>query len=90
MAAFTYILHCADGTFYTGWTNNLALRLVKHQNGKGAKYTRARLPVYLAYWEAFENKSDAMRREAEIKKYPRKQKLALVETMGKDLTGITG
>lgn len=51
---YTYILRCSDGTYYTGWTNDMAKRLKTHNEGKGAKYTRARLPVTLAYYEAFE------------------------------------
>ena len=53
---YTYILKCSDGTYYTGWTNDMAKRLKTHNEGKGAKYTRARLPVTLAYYEAFETK----------------------------------
>lgn len=60
---YTYILQCSDGTYYTGWTNDIAKRLKTHNEGKGAKYTRARLPVTLAYYEAFETKEEAMRRE---------------------------
>lgn len=55
---YTYILRCSDGTYYTGWTNDMAKRLKTHNEGKGAKYTRARLPVTLAYYEAFETKED--------------------------------
>ena len=58
---YTYILQCSDGTYYTGWTNDIAKRLKTHNEGKGAKYTRARLPVTLAYYEAFETKEEAMR-----------------------------
>ena len=65
---YTYILKCSDGTYYTGWTNDMAKRLKTHNEGKGAKYTRARLPVTLAYYEAFETKEEAMRREWEIKR----------------------
>lgn len=57
---YTYILQCSDGTYYTGWTNDIAKRLKTHNEGKGAKYTRARLPVTLAYYEAFETKEEAM------------------------------
>ena len=75
---YTYILQCSDGTYYTGWTNDIAKRLKTHNEGKGAKYTRARLPVTLAYYEAFETKEEAMRREWEIKQLTRKQKEKLV------------
>ena len=74
---YTYILKCADGTYYTGWTTDLEQRLKAHNEGTGAKYTRARLPVALAYAELHETKSDAMKREAAIKKLSRKEKEAL-------------
>ncbi len=74
---YTYILLCADGTLYTGWTNDLGKRLETHNAGKGAKYTRSRRPVRLFYQEAFETREDAMRREREIKRLSRAQKLAL-------------
>lgn len=76
---YTYIVECGDGTLYTGWTTCLEQRIKKHNSGEGAKYTRSRLPVHLAYYETFETKQEAMRREAEIKKLTRKQKLLLVE-----------
>ena len=60
---YTYILSCADGTLYTGWTNDLDRRLAVHNAGKGGKYTRARLPVTLVYHEEFETKEQAMSRE---------------------------
>ena len=65
---YTYILRCGDGSLYTGWTNNLEKRLEEHNQGRGAKYTRAHLPVVLAYYECFDTKEEAMRREAAIKK----------------------
>ena len=74
---YTYILKCADGTYYTGWTTDLEQRLKTHNEGTGAKYTRARLPVTLVYAELHETKSDAMKREAAIKKLSRKEKEAL-------------
>lgn len=78
MENYVYILSCADGTLYTGWTNHLEKRVEAHNRGKGAKYTKARLPVKLVYWEVYEDKIEAMRREAAIKKLTRKQKLELV------------
>ena len=75
---YTYILRCRDGTFYTGWTNNLEKRLNCHNAGKGAKYTKARLPVELAYFETFQTKKEAMQREWEIKKMTRKEKIELI------------
>lgn len=76
---YVYILKCGDGTLYTGWTNNLEKRVQAHNTGKGAKYTRARLPVELVYFEGFEEKVDAQRREYRIKKLSRKEKLKLIE-----------
>ena len=75
--AFTYILVCADGTLYTGWTNDLEKRLAAHNAGRGAKYTRSRRPVRLFYYEEFAEKCEAQRRECEIKRLPREKKLAL-------------
>lgn len=75
---FTYILRCADGTLYTGWTNDLKKRLQAHNNGTGAKYTRTRRPVKLFYFEAFQTKEEAMRREWQIKQMTRVEKLKLV------------
>jgi putative endonuclease len=76
---FTYILRCADGSLYTGWTNDLQHRLTAHNSGRGAKYTRARRPVTLVYWETLSTKSEAMRREWAIKHLTRAEKLALVQ-----------
>ena len=77
--AYTYILKCADGTLYCGWTNDLDRRLKAHNSGKGAKYTRSRLPVALVYFEEHKSQAEAQRRECEIKKFPRKRKLELIE-----------
>lgn len=76
--AYTYILECSDGSFYCGWTNHLIKRLQKHNAGQASKYTRVRLPVKLIYFEEFDDKIKAMKREAEIKKYSRKQKEVLI------------
>jgi len=76
---YTYILKCKDGTFYTGWTNNLEKRLKDHNEGKGAKYTKARRPVELIYYEAFETKEEAMSREYAIKRMKRSEKEALIQ-----------
>lgn len=76
---YTYILSCADGTLYTGWTNDLDRRLAAHNAGKGGKYTRSRLPVSLVYHEEFETKEEAMSREWAIKHLTREQKLKLIE-----------
>jgi putative endonuclease len=76
---YVYIVECSDETFYTGWTNNLEKRIAMHSNGTGAKYTKGRGPVNLMYYETFEKKEDAMKREYEIKKLTRKGKLMLIE-----------
>ena len=79
MAWYVYMLRCGDGSLYTGCTDDVARRLAAHQSGKGAKYTRSRLPVSLAYQEEQPDKSAALRREAAIKRLKRPQKLALAE-----------
>ena len=79
-----YILRCGDGTLYTGCTNDLPRRLKAHQSGKGAKYTRSRPPVVLAYQEEVPDKSAALRREIAIKRLRREKKLALIEKGGTD------
>ena len=79
MRAYTYILECADGTLYTGWTNDLEKRLAAHNAGQGAKYTRGRGPVRLRYYEVFADKEAALRREASLKRLSRTEKLALIE-----------
>lgn len=78
MNAYTYILKCSDNTLYTGWTSNLEKRLRAHNQGKGAKYTRTRLPVTLVYFEVYETKEEAMSREFAIKKLSRSQKERLI------------
>ena len=78
MEAYTYILECADGTFYTGWTNDLTRRLKVHNEGKGGKYTRGRLPVRLVYYESFTDKKEAQSREWHIKQLTRQQKEELI------------
>ena len=78
MAYYVYMLRCGDGSLYTGSTDDVARRLKVHQSGKGAKYTRSRLPVALVYREELPDRSAALRREAAIKKLTRGQKLALL------------
>lgn len=78
----TYILRCADGTLYTGWTNDLEHRLQSHNAGTGGKYTRTHRPVTLAWYEIHDDRSAAMHREAEIKRLTRAQKLQLMEREG--------
>lgn len=75
---YTYILKCSDNTFYCGYTNDLSARIKTHNEGKGAKYTRGRLPAELIYFEEFETKSEALRRECEIKKLSRFEKERLI------------
>ena len=82
MAWYVYMLRCGDGSLYTGCTDNVSRRLAAHQSGKGAKYTRSRLPVSLVYQEEVPDKPAALRREAAIKRLTRSQKLKLIE--GKD------
>lgn len=76
---YTYIVKCSDETFYTGWTNDLKKRIEMHNSGKGAKYTKARLPVELVYYEAFDTKEEAMSREWYIKRLSRSEKQKLIE-----------
>jgi putative endonuclease len=76
---FVYMVQCADNSIYTGITTNIKDRIAVHNSGKGAKYTRSRLPVVLlTYWE-FSNRSEATKREIEIKKLSRFQKLEMVK-----------
>lgn len=82
---FIYILQCADGTLYTGWTTDLENRINAHNSGSGAKYTRGRGPVRLLYSEAFETKGEALKREKEIQKMTRARKLKLAG-MGREET----
>ena len=78
---YVYILKCSDGTLYAGYTNNLAKRLKTHNSGKGAKYTRSRLPCVLVYSEMYTSKQEAMSREWYIKnKLSRKDKLQLIQS----------
>ena len=79
VAWFVYMLRCRDGSLYTGYTDNVERRLSVHQSGKGAKYTRSRLPVELAYQEELPDKSAALKREAEIKKLSRQEKELLIQ-----------
>lgn len=71
---YAYLVRCSDNSLYAGWTNDIEKRLQSHNAGTGAKYTRARLPVTLAYLETFDTKSEAMKREAALKKLTHQQK----------------
>lgn len=77
---YTYILECEDGSYYTGWTNNLKKRFASHKNGTGAKYTRSHKPVRIAYYETYDCYTEAMKREAAIKKLTHSEKKALIDT----------
>jgi putative endonuclease len=80
---YVYILQCVDGTYYTGYTKDLDERTRQHQNGKGAKYTKSHRPQREAYVELFGTRSAAMKRERQIKKLSRQQKLALIISQDK-------
>lgn len=71
---YVYIVKCADGTLYTGWTNDIEKRIRTHNEGKGAKYTKSRLPVELVYCETFDSPREAMSRECHIKHMSRAEK----------------
>jgi putative endonuclease len=78
MSCYCYILECADGTYYTGWTTDPQRRVVQHNKGTGARYTRVRIPVKLVYIEPQPDRSAAMKRERAIKTLSRKQKSKLI------------
>jgi predicted GIY-YIG superfamily endonuclease len=75
---FVYILECSDGSFYTGISNDVAARLKQHNEGKGSKYIRSKRPAALIYSEELDTKSQALKREAEIKGLTRNEKEQLV------------
>ena len=81
---FCYMLRCADGSLYTGWTKDLEQRLQTHNAGRGGKYTRSRLPVELVYREKFETKEEAMSREWHLKRLTRQEKLRLIASAGRN------
>lgn len=76
---YTYLLRCRDGSLYCGWTNHLEERIKAHNAGRGAKYTKSRLPVELVYYEEFPTREEAMSREYAIKHLSRQQKLKLIQ-----------
>lgn len=84
MPFYVYILLCEDGSFYTGYTKNIDMRIELHARGKGARYTRMHKPERLAYVELFDSRAKAMRREREIKKMTRQQKLDLINSQDPD------
>ena len=75
---YCYILQCSDNTYYTGWTNDLDNRIKTHNDGKGSKYTRCRRPVKLVYFEEYETKNEAMKREVAIKRLSRAKKEEMI------------
>ena len=79
---FCYLVMCADDTLYTGITNDLEKRMAAHNNGTASKYTRSRLPTRLVYFESHRDRSEASKREAQIKQLPRSKKLELFQTAG--------
>ena len=78
---YTYLLRCKDGSFYAGWTNDIEKRIKAHNGGLGARYTKTRRPVKLAYMECHETKSAAMKREAALKKLSHRQKEELAASV---------
>ena len=78
MKAWLYVLRCADGSYYTGSTNNLPLRLAEHQAGEGSAYTRCRLPVELVYSQEFPSEHEAFLRRRQVKGWSRAKKEALI------------
>ena len=80
---YTYIVRCSDNTLYTGYTNNVEKRVMTHNLGKGARYTRSRLPVKLVYREEFETKGEAMSREWHIKRLSKEEKEKLISHLAK-------
>ena len=78
MKGFMYILECSDGSYYTGSTNNLELRILQHQNGEGANHTKKRLPVKLIYYEEFYRIDTAFYREKQVQNWGRAKKEALM------------
>lgn len=76
---YVYIIRCKDNSLYTGWTNNLEKRFKAHCEGKGAKYTKGRGPLKLVYFEKYDTKQEAMKREYFIKRLSRKEKLELIK-----------
>ncbi|KAA0231389.1 GIY-YIG nuclease family protein [candidate division KSB1 bacterium] len=82
---FVYLLRCSDGTLYTGTTNDLRRRVQQHNAGKGARYTAGRRPVALVYVEICASRSEALRREAALRKLSHRQKLSLSESTASEL-----
>lgn len=81
---YVYMLECSDGSIYTGWTSDIKRRFFMHQKGKGAKYTKVRLPLYLIYLEELPTKSEALKREIAIKKLRKEKKRDLLKGLDKE------
>ena len=88
MSCFVYLLRCADGSLYCGWTNDLASRVEAHNRGQGAKYTRSRRPVELVYAEEHDTKQEALSREWHIKRMSRSEKLAMIQNRGNGIDAV--
>ena len=86
---YVYLLRCADGSLYCGWTTDLEARLAAHSSGRGAKYTRSKLPVKLVYSEAFEDRHEALSREWHIKRMSHAEKEKLAEGVAKGTVLLT-
>ena len=82
--AYTYIVECADGTYYTGWTTDVTARVAAHNARIGARYTRGRIPVQLVYREEYNEKQSAQRREVAIKRMTRAEKVQLISDFNKE------
>ena len=78
---FVYILECKDGSLYTGITNDVEKRFIEHKNGRGGKYTNSHRPIKIVFVENFKSKGEALKREYQIKSWPRKKKIKLISTV---------
>ena len=83
---YFYVLECNDNTLYAGYTNNLEKRVATHNSGKGAKYTKVRIPVKCVYYETFESKQEAMRKEYAFKQLKRSEKLSYIRSKAHEIT----
>ncbi len=83
---YVYLLRCSDDTLYCGWTTDLAARVAAHNAGRGARYTRSRLPVQLVYYEEYEEKREALSREWHMKRLSRREKIQLIGSCPSALT----
>ncbi|WP_431028570.1 GIY-YIG nuclease family protein [Lysinibacillus sp. LZ02] len=83
---YFYVLECNDHTLYAGYTNHLERRIATHNAGKGAKYTKVRIPVKCIYYETFESKQEAMRKEYAFKQLKRSEKLNYIRSKAHEIT----